>query len=72
MKIRLNPFNIDMDYSKLIPLGKLKRVLFIALLVVFACGDKEIAKCLINGIISIETTTIIGSIKVGANVLFYF
>ena len=25
MKIRLNPFNIDMDYSKLIPLGKLKR-----------------------------------------------
>ena len=26
---------------KLIPLGKLKRVLFIALLVVFACEDKE-------------------------------
>ena len=29
--------NIDMDYSKLIPLGKLKKLLFIALLVVFAC-----------------------------------
>ena len=27
--------------SKLIPLGKLKRLLFIALLVVFACEDKE-------------------------------
>jgi len=30
-----------MDYSKLIPLGKLKRVLLIALLVVFACEEKE-------------------------------
>jgi hypothetical protein len=27
--------------GKLIPLGKLKRLLFIALLVVFACKDKE-------------------------------
>ena len=35
-----NPFNIDMDYFKLIPLGK--RLLFIALLVVFACEDEEI------------------------------
>jgi hypothetical protein len=30
-----------MDSSKLIPLGKLKRLLFIALLVGFACEDKE-------------------------------
>ena len=29
------------NHSKLIPLGKLKRLLFIALLVVFACEDKE-------------------------------
>ncbi|SVC67797.1 uncharacterized protein METZ01_LOCUS320651, partial [marine metagenome] len=32
------PFNVDMDYSKLIPLGKLKKLLFIALLVVFFFG----------------------------------
>ena len=30
-----------MNYSKLIPLGKLKRLLFIALLVGFACEDEE-------------------------------
>jgi len=30
-----------MKFSKLIPLGKLKRLLFIALLVVFACEEKE-------------------------------
>ena len=33
--------NLTPNYSNLIPLGKLKRLLFIALLVVFACEAKE-------------------------------